>query len=74
MAIEIDGKHHYASDDGRADPREYSEMVAADRELRLLGYEVYGFGGYELMRHDKAERVDRFFDALFAKHRPGERA
>ena len=32
-----------------ANPRRYAEMVAEDRELRLAGYEVYRFGGVELI-------------------------
>lgn len=46
MVSEVDGKQHYAHGD-QASPVLYSEMVAEDR-LRLAGYEVYRFGGYEL--------------------------
>lgn len=68
VVIEIDGKHHYACDDGTASPKRYAEMVAADRQLRLLEYEVYRFGGYELIGNDAAERIDGFFAALLARH------
>ena len=29
-------------------------MMAEDRKIRLIGYEVYRFGGWELARHDAA--------------------
>jgi very-short-patch-repair endonuclease len=37
--LEVDGKHHYARDDGLADTTRYAKMVAADRELKLAGYQ-----------------------------------
>lgn len=41
-------------------------MVRDDRELRLKGYEVYRFGGYELMNEKKARPIlYEFFDKLF---------
>ena len=66
VVIEVDGKHHYAEGD-RASPRLYSEMVAEDRRVRLDGYEVFRFGGYELtQRPDAEELVTQFFDDLLA--------
>jgi len=47
IVLELDGIQHYA-DGGRADPARYAVMAAADRELRLAGYEVYRFGGHEI--------------------------
>ena len=44
----IDGKHHYADGD-TASPQRYVAMAGEDRNLRSLGYEVYRFGGFELM-------------------------
>jgi hypothetical protein len=74
VVVEIDGKQHYANGDV-ADPRKYAEMVAADRALRLKGYEVYRFGGgeiYDAGRGDPAANARRilteFFDALFEVH------
>ncbi|WP_371591691.1 hypothetical protein [Streptomyces virginiae] len=74
VVIEIDGWHHYSTkealDSGEvkvAAPRLYAQMVAADRELRLDGYEVYRFGGAELPKEqpDKAKAVvNSFFDRL----------
>ncbi|MBM6588924.1 hypothetical protein [Brevibacterium sp. RIT 803] len=48
VVLEVDGKQHYAEGE-KAIPRLYSEMVAEDRRLRLDGYEVYRFGGAELL-------------------------
>jgi hypothetical protein len=42
-------------------------MVAADRELKLAGYEVFRFGAEELHGEVAHETVKRFFDALFRK-------
>jgi very-short-patch-repair endonuclease len=57
IILEIDGKQHYAEGD-MASPRLYSEMASADRELRLRGYEVYRFGGYEL-GHNRSDSCVR---------------
>ena len=71
VVIEIDGKQHY-SEENTSSPRKYSEMVSEDRKLRLLGYEVYRFGGYELMSSECTENgealIQGFFERLFAKH------
>ncbi|MCX2585936.1 hypothetical protein [Pedobacter sp. MR22-3] len=66
IVIEVDGKQHYAELDA-ASPRKYAEMVSLDRELKLLGYEVYRFGGFELTLKDKDVIAD-FFRKLFIKH------
>lgn len=75
VVIECDGVQHYADEptapDERppASPRRYAEMVAEDRALRLRGYEVYRFGGYELMDDSGAVRLlEEFFDALAIRH------
>jgi very-short-patch-repair endonuclease len=68
VVIEIDGRHHYAREDGRASPELYAEMVSADRDLRLLGYEVHRFGGYELTSAGAIERIDRFLKVLLDRH------
>ncbi|TJY42402.1 hypothetical protein E5161_10435 [Cohnella pontilimi] len=68
IVVEIDGKQHYA-DDNIASPKKYAEMVKADRELKLSGYEVYRFGGYELMDEKANSKVViEFFENLFIKH------
>src|SRR5690606_10646398 len=46
----------------------YSDMVAADRDLRLAGYEVYRFGANELTGQGSAERIEEFFRRLLRKH------
>lgn len=60
VVIEVDGQQHYADGD-RANSKKYAEMVAADRQLRLLGYELYRFGGYELQGKNKEAIVEKFF-------------
>lgn len=62
IVIEIDGRHHYAVQDGQtpdryiASAQRYAEMVAEDRRLRLMGYEVYRFGGHEFVDVDLGQR------------------
>lgn len=66
IVIEVDGIQHY-SESTIAKPSKYAEMVALDRDLKLLGYEVYRFGGYELVAGNESMLVD-FFEKLFKKH------
>jgi very-short-patch-repair endonuclease len=66
IVVEVDGVHHYSTDE-RPDTRKYAEMVAEDRALRLLGYEVFRFGGAELMDSAGSETiVGEFVDRLFS--------
>jgi hypothetical protein len=78
VVIEVDGKQHYA-DDTVASPAKYAVMAAEDRRLRLLGYDVYRFGGAEfadtrMAGRDfeigpKSREVARgFFQRLLSKH------
>ncbi|RWO78283.1 MAG: hypothetical protein EOS18_19015 [Mesorhizobium sp.] len=68
IVIEVDGKHHFSEDD-LPSLKVYADMVSADRELRLAGYEVYRFGANELVG-DRAEAgITDFFDKLFRLHR-----
>ena len=64
VVLEVDGRQHYATEDGMASPTLYGQMVAEDRRLRLTGYEVYRFGGAELARADAPQLLTRFFDDL----------
>lgn len=65
VVIEIDGKQHY-SENEQASPQLYAEMVAEDRRLKLTGYELYRFGGYEFLEDEKAQQtVKDFFSDLF---------
>ncbi|MFF0250237.1 AbiJ-related protein [Streptosporangium sandarakinum] len=69
IVIECDGKQHYADDDGLASPRRYATMMAGDRDLRLKGYEVYRFGGAELVESPATIRMlEAFFDRLAARY------
>lgn len=69
VVIEIDGKQHYTDNTGNASPLKYAEMVEADRQLKLAGYDVYRFGGYELNNQQQgAAIVQQFFRQLFEKY------
>lgn len=71
VVLEVDGIQHYADSERRASPAIYAEMVAADRELRLAGYEVYRFGGHEIANRTRAaEILDKFFDDLLSDPNP----
>lgn len=75
VVIEIDGKQHYANSN-TASPQLYSAMVAAHREMSLLGYDVYRFGGYEFygakdndeIKRALIENLKQFFRRLFEKY------
>lgn len=69
VVIEVDGKQHYSKDE-KPSPKLYAEMVSEDRQLKLSGYEVYRFGGYELRELDieTEVRVEDFFKQLFIRH------
>jgi hypothetical protein len=67
VVLEVDGVQHYADGDSPS-PQLYAQMVAADRDLRLQGYEVYRFGGYELQGQVGQNVLTRFFQELFRKH------
>lgn len=70
VVLEVDGSHHYGDASGRTDPTRYANMVAADREQRLAGYEIYRFGAAELNRDKAADAVvSEFFTSLFDRHR-----
>lgn len=62
VVVEVDGQHHYES------PERYAQMMRADRELRLAGYEVYHFGAHELLAGDVDAVVGKFFRDLFRRH------
>ena len=65
VVLELDGIRHYADDNKQADPHQYAEMVSADRELQLIGYEVHRFGGQEFVdRATAAATLTKFFDDL----------
>jgi hypothetical protein len=82
VVIEVDGQHHYADIDRPippehksappkrypASPKLYAEMVSADRDLRLAGYEVFRFGASELCGAGSEERIQDFFERLLRLH------
>lgn len=68
VVVEVDGPQHFTGDDGKPSLAKYAEMVAADRDLRLAGYEVYRFGVNELTGNGYAERIKKFFQQLLQKH------
>lgn len=67
VVLEVDGKQHYADGDV-ASPRLYSEMVGEDRRLRLQGYEVYRFGGFELGQAGAEDMLRAFFSDLLGNY------
>lgn len=67
IVLEVDGQHHYASQ-GRPAPQRYAELVKADRELKLCGYDVYRFGAAELCGETGKQLVSLFLDDLLRKH------
>ena len=69
IVIEIDGKQHYAEGDV-ASPKLYANMVAANREMTLFGYEVYRFGGQEFVgaRENIICKLEQFLCRLLEKY------
>lgn len=67
IVLEVDGKHHFSEND-RPSLKVYTDMVSADRELRLAGYEVYRFGANELVGEAAESRIIDFFEKLFRLH------
>lgn len=68
IVLEVDGKHHYSKQDGYANPAGYADMVAADRDLKLRGYEVFRFGVAELSRANSVRMLKDFFKTLFKRY------
>lgn len=77
VVIEIDGIQHYAdyikgNNKHYASVDKYAEMVSAQREMTLAGYEVYRFGGKELYDESEGKRIiKRFLKMLFEKYHYG---
>lgn len=74
VVIEIDGVQHYAdyvhgNSRHYASVDKYAEMVAAQREMTLAGYDVYRFGGKELYDESVGKiKIQDFFKKLFEKY------
>lgn len=43
-------------------------MVAEDRRMKLAGYDLYRFGGYELIYGNADNIIEDFFRGLFVKY------
>jgi hypothetical protein len=70
VVIELDGRQHYADEQGSASPERYARMMREDRRLRLAGYEVFRVGGWELAdASGGAALLDKFFTQLLRMHR-----
>ncbi|MEU9496546.1 hypothetical protein AB0D73_32805 [Streptomyces sp. NPDC048215] len=71
VVLEVDGSQHYTTDRGRTpDTAKYAEMVAADRDLKLRGYEVFRFGHDELKDLGAAKELMRqFLPEMFRRFR-----
>lgn len=75
VVIEIDGIQHYANyiqgnSKHYASVDKYAEMVSAQREMTLAGYDVYRFGGKELYDELVGKNIiKKFFNMLFEKYR-----
>lgn len=68
IVLEVDGRHHFSEND-HPSLKVYADMVSADRELRLAGYEVYRFGANELVGDGAEPKIVDFFEKLFRLHR-----
>lgn len=65
IVLEVDGKTHYTDDTGAPSPRTYATFAKQDRSLRLQGYEVFRFGGYEFQPGQALSKMlTDFFDLL----------
>jgi len=73
VIVEVDGQQHYSTSieaSAKPSPAEYARTVRSDRHLRLAGYEVYRFGGYELRDESScASVIGEFFMRLFRRHK-----
>lgn len=73
VIVEVDGQQHYSTGmdaSAKPSPEEYARTARADRHLRLAGYEVYRFGGYELRDENLCgTAVLEFFLRLFRRHK-----
>lgn len=67
VVLEVDGASHYTSSSNRPDHARYAATMAADRDLRLRGYDVFRFGAHELRDERATPMLANFFDDLFAR-------
>lgn len=58
VVLEVDGSQHFTDSEGTVpSPRKYAATMAADRDLKLLGYHVYRFGHAELEDRESARPI-----------------
>ncbi len=69
IIIELDGEQHY-SDYKVPSPKKYAEMAKYDRQMKLLGYDVYRFGGYEFIEPNYESKLHDFFEKKYIKYAP----
>ena len=67
IVIEVDGTQHF-SIEGKPSLPTYAAMVSADRDLRLMGYEIYRFGANELVGLAAPKLIAGFFERLLKLH------
>jgi hypothetical protein len=63
LVINIDSNQHFADED-KFSPRRYAGMMAADRKLKLSGYQVFRFGATEFKEDNIEVVLDDFFNIL----------
>jgi very-short-patch-repair endonuclease len=69
IVIEIDGRQHYSDAEGKALPKLYAKTMEEDRRIKLLGYEVFRFGGAEFVNIENVKNpIITFFEDLFSYH------
>ena len=79
VVIEIDGQQHYGDKESFAErpfpvyianADKYAQMVSAQRDLSLYGYDVYRFGGKEFYNNPAMKNIIKdFFNRLMKKYR-----
>jgi very-short-patch-repair endonuclease len=67
VVIEVDGSQHFSDENGPSLSK-YAEMVEADRDLKLAGYEIYRFGANELCSRFAEKKIQEFLERLIKKH------
>lgn len=81
VVIEIDGMQHSSNEQEMevlsndevqkvkkniASSKKYAEMVEDDRKLKLYGYNVFRFGGYEFLEGQRPKsKIIHFLESLF---------
>lgn len=64
IIVELDGVQHYSDEKKQASPKKYADLVKYDRDMKLSGYDVYRFGGYEFTDSEINDKIVDFFEKL----------